>query len=76
MKVEQLGASEVLDPKTMLLQAADEADQYEEVVIVARKKDGGAVNWTTSKYSWMLFGAAAVMTDMAMKSLNGNIEDA
>lgn len=71
--VEQLGATENLDAKTMLLQAAEKAHNYEEVLIIARTKCGGMEKWSTTKWAWFLFACAAVITDLAMKSLDGKI---
>lgn len=72
-KIKQLGNAESLDPKTMLLDAAKDAHEYDDVVIVIMRKDGGATKWCTSTKPWFLAGCALIIQDLALDALNGRV---
>lgn len=72
--VRQLGKG-ILDPKTMLLEAASNAEDYEDVIIIARRKDDGVTRWSTTKSYWFFFACAAMLTDLALDALNGRVKD-
>jgi hypothetical protein len=71
-KVVQLGRHSKLDPVVMMHDVADEAHDYDYVVVVAKKKDDAFVTWANfNKAPWLIFGFAQLLIDMAMESFNG-----
>lgn len=71
--ITQLGRTVSLDPKTMLIDILENAEQYEDVLVVIRKKDESCEKWCTSSKPWLLFGFAGIIQDLALNALRGNI---
>lgn len=60
--------------KKMLQDLEARAQDYEQIVIIARKKDGGSERWSTTTFPWFLFGASMLLSDLAQQFYNGDIE--
>lgn len=71
----QLARGEKLDAKMMLLRASENADDYEQVVIMAKRKDTGKFDvWSIDDQPWFYFGCSVVLSDLATRALHGEIE--
>lgn len=73
--VQHLGNG-IFDPKTMLLNLAEAADEFSEVVVIVDYKDGRGVDkYSTTKEYWFLFACACLMQSLAMDAVEGRIVD-
>lgn len=70
--VSQLGRSDSLDPRALLLEVlnSERAENYEEVCIVVKYKDGTSSFWHTCQDPWLLFGVASIIQNEAVIAQN------
>lgn len=58
-----------MDSRSLLLNALERVDEFENVMIIARGKDESVSVFTSSIYPWFLFACSSILQDMAMHYL-------
>lgn len=56
-----------LDPKTMLLQLIEDADNFQDIAVVVRYKDDESSIWCTTGNRWFWWAASFMLGDVACK---------
>jgi hypothetical protein len=72
--VVQLGAHDKLDVKAMLIKIIEEAEDLEDIIVVAKHKKHGERVWCSSTSIFFIAGAAVLVDDLAKCSQFGGIE--
>jgi len=73
-KVVHLGGG-IMSPRKMLMDLADQADEFQDVLVIIRHKDDSVDKYATSINHWWLFACASIVQELALKALHGEIID-
>ncbi len=69
------GPDGTLNPHVLSNFMEEEGDKVEDIVLVAKMRDGTCQTLSSTTETWFLWAASALISDFALKSLNGEMEE-